>query len=117
MTDRRVFMREDFFFLLFSSVLDFWKSDRRISLGKERKVLYATRATLGYQKHKISPRIQVKIRKILNFWFFSDLRRSNGQNFRTKIKVTLRDESYDWVLKSRDFAGFSREIVNTYKYV
>ena len=48
------------------------KSDRRISSGKERKVLYATRATHGYQKHRISSRIQVKIRKILNFWFFSN---------------------------------------------
>ena len=73
-----------FLFLLFASFSDLWKSDRRISLGKERKVLYATRAMRGYQKHRISPRIQVKIWKILNFLFFSDLRRSNGQNFCTR---------------------------------
>ena len=48
---------------------DLRKSDRRISSGKERKVLYATRAARGYQKHGISPRIQLKIRKILIFCF------------------------------------------------
>ena len=71
-----------FFLLVYLS--DLRKSDRRISSGQERKVLYATRATRGYQKHGNSPRIEVKIQKILNFWFFSDLRNSNGQNFRTK---------------------------------
>ena len=40
-----------------------------------------TRATHGYQKHEISPRIQVNIQKILNFLFFSDLRYSSGQHF------------------------------------
>ena len=66
---------------LFVSFPDLRKSDRRILSGKGRKVLYATRATREYQKHRISPRIQVKIQKILNFLFFSDLRRSNSQNF------------------------------------
>ena len=40
--------------------------------------------------------------------------------FVPRIKVTLRDESYAWVPKSRDFAGFPHEIVNsinTYKIV
>ena len=35
----------------------------------------------------------------------------------TRVKVTLRDESYAWVPKSRDFVRFPREIVNTYKIV
>ena len=76
--------RNIFIFSLLVSFSDLRKSDRRISSNKERKVLYVMRATRGYQKHRISPRIQVKIRKILNFLFFSNLRRSNGQNFRTK---------------------------------
>ena len=37
--------------------------------------------------------------------------------FVPRIKVTLRDKSYAWVPKSRDFSGFPREIVNMYKYV
>ena len=70
-----------FFYSFKSSFSDLRKSDRRISSGKERKVLYVMRATRGYQKHRISKRIQVKIQKILNFWCFSDLRRFNDQNF------------------------------------
>ena len=64
-------MRDFFFnlFLLFVSFSDSRKSDRRNSSDKERKVLYATRATRGYQKHGISLRIQVKIRKIQIFSF------------------------------------------------
>ena len=42
------------FFLLYSFLSDLRKSDRRISSSKERKVLYATRAMRGYQKHEIS---------------------------------------------------------------
>ena len=38
-------------------------------VGPRVKVFYATRATRGYQKHGISPRIQVKIREILIFSF------------------------------------------------
>ena len=106
-----------FSFILLVCFLDLRKSDRQILSSKERKVLYATRATRGYKKHRISPRIQVKVRKNSNFWFFWDLRRSNGHNFSDQIKVTLRDESYTWVPKSRDFARFSREIVNMYKIV
>ena len=56
-------------FSLFVSFLDLRKSDLRNSSGQEQKLLYATRATCGYQKHGISPRIQVKIRKILIFGF------------------------------------------------
>ena len=73
------------FFSLLISFSDLQKFDHRISSGKERKVLYATRATRGYKKKKgISPRIQVKIRKNPNFLFFSDLQRFNRQNFRIK---------------------------------
>ena len=61
------------FFIILIYFLDSRKSDYRSSSGKERKVLYATRATHEYQKHRISPRIQVKIQKIINFLFFSDL--------------------------------------------
>ena len=49
-----------FIFLLFSYFSDLRKSDRRISSGQTRKVLYSTKATRGNQKHGISPRIQVK---------------------------------------------------------
>ena len=106
-----------FFFLLFISFSDLWKSDCRNSSGKERKVLYATRATRGYQKHEISPRIQVKIRKILNFGFSQIYGILTIRIFGPRVKVTLRDEGYAWVPKSRDFVGFPREIVNTYKIV
>ena len=57
------------FIFLFISFSDLRKSDRRFSSGQERKVLYVTRATCGYQKHGILLRIQVKFRKILIFSF------------------------------------------------
>ena len=52
----------NFFFSFKSSFFDSRVSDRRISSGQTRKVLYAKRAMRGNQKHGISPRIQVKIR-------------------------------------------------------
>ena len=57
-------------FILFASFLDLRKSYRWNSSSKERKVLYATRTTRGYQKHWIFLRIQVKIRKIQIFSFY-----------------------------------------------
>ena len=57
---------DDFNFIFYSLLVSFSdsrKSDRRNSSGQEQKVRYATRATRGYQKHGISPRIQVKIQK------------------------------------------------------
>ena len=57
------------FFVFKYSLFDSRSSDRRISSGQTRKVLYATRATREYQKHEISPKIQVNIRKILVFSF------------------------------------------------
>ena len=76
-------MREKFkFYFYFQfSLSDLRKTDCRISSGQTRKVLYATRATHGNKKHRISLRIQVKIWKNPSFEFFSDLRRSNGRNF------------------------------------
>ena len=58
------------FFFIFSfksSFFDSRVSDRRISSGQTRKVLYTTRAARGNQKQGISPRIQVKIRKNPSF--------------------------------------------------
>ena len=66
------------FFSFKSSLFDSRSSDRRILSGQTRKVLYETRATRGNKKHRISPRIQVKIRKNPSFLFFSDLRRSTS---------------------------------------
>ena len=61
----------NFFLILFSwfSFSDSRISYRQNSSGQTRKVLYATRATREYQKHDISPRIQVNIRKIQIFSF------------------------------------------------
>ena len=39
----------------------------RISSGQELKSIYATRTTRGYQKQRISPKIQVKSSKIVGF--------------------------------------------------
>ena len=52
---------------LFNSLSDLRKSDSRISSGQTRKVLYAMRAMRENQKHGISPRNQVKIRKNPSF--------------------------------------------------
>ena len=61
--------QKDFFFFFSSlvSLFDSRSSDRPISSGQTRKVLYATRATCENKKHGISPRIQVKIRKNTSF--------------------------------------------------
>ena len=60
-----------------------------IRRDKQEKVLYATRATREYQTHRISPRIQVNIRKILNFLFFSSLCHSSGQHFSDQLVKLL----------------------------
>ena len=50
-----------FYFFIFFSYLFYTRSfDRRNSSGQERKFIYSTRATREYQKHGISPRIQVR---------------------------------------------------------
>ena len=105
------------FFSLFVSFSDLRKSDCSNSSGQERKVFYATRATRGYQKHGISLRNQVKIPKILIFYFSQIYDVLTVKIFGPRIKFTLRDESYAWVSKSRDFVGFPCEIVDTYEYV
>ena len=58
-----------FYFFFKSSIFDSQSSDRRISSGQTRKVLYATKATREYQKHEILPKIQLNIRKIQIFIF------------------------------------------------
>ena len=58
-----------FFFSSLASLFDLQKSDRRISTGQVRKVLYSTRATPGNKKQGISSSFQLKIRKILCFGF------------------------------------------------
>ena len=50
-------------------------------VGARSKVLYSMRATRENQKYGISPSFQLKIRKNPMFWFFSDLRLSDGQNW------------------------------------
>ena len=49
----------DFLFLLFAGIFDMRNFGRRNSSGQERKFIYSTRDTREYQKHEISPRIQV----------------------------------------------------------
>ena len=68
-TDRVREVRENFFFLFFSLhfFLRFTKIGPSEFVGSRTKVLYATRATRGYQKHGILLIIQVKIRKNPNF--------------------------------------------------
>ena len=43
-----------------TSLYDLRRSMGRFSLGQELKIIYSTKAMCGYQKHEISPRIQVK---------------------------------------------------------
>ena len=43
-----------------TSLYDLWRSVGLFSLGQELKIICSTKATGGYQKHEISPRIQVK---------------------------------------------------------
>ena len=43
-----------------TSLYNLWSSVAWFSSDQERKFIYSTRATHGYQKHGISPRIQVR---------------------------------------------------------
>ena len=43
-----------------TSLFDLWRSVGRNSSGQERKFIYSTSATCGYQKHNISLRIQAR---------------------------------------------------------
>ena len=43
----------NFFFLIFITLSDLWKSDRRFSSEQKAKLVYATRATRRYQKLSI----------------------------------------------------------------
>ena len=68
---QRAWEVKEYFFLFYSLYffLKFTEIGQSEFIGSRTKVLYATRATRGYQKHEISPRIQVKIREILIFSF------------------------------------------------
>ena len=59
-----------FIFIFLSSLFDAGSFDRQNSSGQERKFIYSTRATRAYQKHGISPRIQVRSLKNPKFWYF-----------------------------------------------
>ena len=67
--DSRRFVIIFFKFSPLTSLFDSRVSNCQNSSGQTRKVLYATRATREYQKHEISSRIQVNIRKIIVFSF------------------------------------------------
>ena len=81
--DELFFFFKFFFFSLLSSQIhgNLTVGIRRV---KNEKMLYATRATRGYQKHGISPRIQVKIWKIQIFSFSQIYRILVVRIFRTK---------------------------------
>ena len=56
-------------------------------VGARSKVMYSTRATHGNQKHGISPNFNKNSENSM-FWFFSDRRLSDGQNW-SEQKVKL----------------------------
>ena len=62
-TNRECGKEREFFYFFFSLYffLRFMEIGSSEFVGSRTKVLYATRATRGYQKHGILPRIQVKI--------------------------------------------------------
>ena len=65
--------RENRFFFIFSfffSLFDILSFDRRNSSSQERKFIYSMRATCDYQKHGISPRIQVRSSENPKFRYF-----------------------------------------------
>ena len=55
-SSERVHRKRDLFlyFLIFAYLLDLWKSDHRFSLKQKEKLVYATRATRGYQNLSLS---------------------------------------------------------------
>ena len=82
------------------------------------KMLYSMRATRENQKHGISPSFQLKNSENLMFWFFSDLRLSDGQNW-SEQKVKLIHASrgtrgYQNIGVSSNYTmyGFSSKYVN-----
>ena len=58
-----------FSFIFFASLFNIRSFDRRNSSGQEGKFIYSMRATREYPKHGISPKIQVKVWKILCLGF------------------------------------------------
>ena len=71
-----------YFFIFFSRFsLRYMEIGPLEFVGARSKVLYSTRATHGNKKHRISPSFQLKNSENPMFWFFSDLRFSDGHNW------------------------------------
>ena len=71
-----------------TSLYDLWISVAQFSSGQELKSIYATRATRGYQKQKISPKIHAK---------------SSGDH---GFRVSGTFESFVFALRGRDSSYF-----------
>ena len=80
-------MRFFYFFSSLASLFDIWKSDRQIRRGKKQSALLDE----GYVwEQKIRDFVEFSIKNLENlmFWFFSDLRLSDSQNW-SEQKVKL----------------------------
>ena len=82
-------------------------------------MLYSTRATRGNQKHGISSSFQLKNSENPMFWFFSDLRFSDSQNWSEQeanlIHASRATRGYQNIGVSSNSTryGFSSKYVNT----
>ena len=81
-------MRERVFFFFSRFSLRYTEIGPSEFVGTRLKMLYSMRATRGNQKHGISSSFQLKNSENPMFWFFSDLRLSNSQNW-SEQKVKL----------------------------
>ena len=81
-------------------------------------MLYSTRATRGNKKHGTSSSFQLKNSENSMFWFFSDLRLSDGQNWSEhKVKLihasrATRGYQNIGVSSNSTMYGFSSKYVN-----
>ena len=93
-----------FIFIFFSFLFDTWSFDRRNSSGQEQKFIYSTRATREYQKHGISPRIQVRSSENPNFRYsLTSMAFGRSELVGPRDKIDPRIASYAWVPKSWSF--------------
>ena len=78
-------MREDFFLFFFSLVISHIYENLTVGIRRAKNEKCSTRRGLrvGTKKEDFTENSGKNLENP-NFWFFSDLRRSNGQNFRTK---------------------------------
>ena len=83
-----------YFFIFFSSLFDTWSFDRQNSSGQERKFIYSTRDTREYQKHGISPRIQVRSSKNSKLQYFLRSKAFWSELVGPRDKVDSRIASY-----------------------